>query len=180
MEVMEKIIEYSKVFYEKLDFAHNIEHGERVVKNAKLIQQKEGGNPFLVKAGAWLHQFHVSDNLEEVRNFIGTLEIEDELKDKLYEIIISRPSNIKENSSIEAKIVCDADNIEVISTYGTIRELLCNFKSRNKSYEATIEDTLKVQERFRKTLITRTAREMMERDLAILDEFWTSYRKWVK
>ena len=132
MEVMEKIIEYSKVFYEKLDFAHNIEHGERVVKNAKLIQQKEGGNPFLVEAGAWLHQFHVRDN------------------------------------------------IEVISTYGTIRELLCNFKSRNKSYEATIEDTLKVQEEFRKTLITKTAREMMERDLAILDEFWTSYRKWIK
>ena len=28
MEVMEKIIEYSKMFYEKLDFAHNVEHGE--------------------------------------------------------------------------------------------------------------------------------------------------------
>lgn len=177
---MEKIIEYSKAFYEKLDFAHNIEHGERVVKNAKLIREKEGGNPFLVEAGAWLHQFHVSDNLEEVREFIGTLEIEGELKSKLYEIILSRPSNIKESSPIEAKIVCDADNIEVISTYGTIRELLCNFKSRNKSYEDTIEDTLKVQERFRKTLITKTAREMVEKDLAILDEFWASYRRWVE
>ena len=71
MEVMEKIIEYSKTFYEKLDFAHNVEHGERVVKNAKLIQEKEGGNAFLVEAGAWLHQFHVSDNLEGVREFIG-------------------------------------------------------------------------------------------------------------
>lgn len=150
MEVMEKIIAYSKTFYEKLDFAHNIEHGERVVKNAKLLQEKEGGNAFLVEAGAWLHQFHVSDNLEEVREFLGTLEIEEELKDKLYEIILSRPRNIKETSPIEAKIVCDADNIEVISTYGTIRELLCNFKSRNKSYEDTIKDTLKVQEEFRK------------------------------
>lgn len=98
----------------------------------------------------------------------------------MYEIILSRPRIIKETSPIEAKIVCDADNIEVISTYGTIRELLCNFKSRNKNYEDTIKDTLKVQEEFRKTLMTKTARKMMERDLAILDEFWASYQKWSK
>ncbi len=30
-----KIIEFSKRFYNSLDFAHNMEHGKRVVRNAK-------------------------------------------------------------------------------------------------------------------------------------------------
>lgn len=179
-KIMGEIIKYAKTFYEKLDFAHNIEHGERVVKNAKLIMEQEGGDPFLVEAGAWLHQFHVHDNLEEVREFINMLDIEEELKDKLYEMIKARPGKIDENSPLETKIVCDADNIEVISTYGTIREILCNIKCRNKNWKDTIDDTIKVQERFRDALITETAKKMIEKDLVIIDEFWDSYKKWIE
>ena len=63
-----QIIEFSERFYKSLDFAHNIEHGKRVVKNAKKIAEIEGGNLFLIEAGGWLHQFH--DNIDEVNNFI--------------------------------------------------------------------------------------------------------------
>ncbi len=75
---MEQIVEFSKKFYKNLDFAHNIEHGERVLKNARKIAKKEDGNLFLIEAGSWLHQFH--DNIDEVGKFIKTLDIEDELK----------------------------------------------------------------------------------------------------
>lgn len=44
---MNKIIEFSTQFYNSLDFAHNIEHGKRVVKNAKVIAKIEGGDMFL-------------------------------------------------------------------------------------------------------------------------------------
>ncbi len=70
---MNEIIEFSTKFYDSLDFAHNIEHGKRVVKNAKVIAKNEGGNLFLVEAGAWLHQFH--DKIDEVNSFIKTLDI---------------------------------------------------------------------------------------------------------
>lgn len=45
-KIMQQIVSFAKTFYEKLDFAHNIEHGKRVVRNAKLIMQQEGGNKF--------------------------------------------------------------------------------------------------------------------------------------
>lgn len=45
---IKQVMEFSKKFYNSLDFAHNIEHGRRVVKNAKTIAKKEGGNEFLV------------------------------------------------------------------------------------------------------------------------------------
>jgi len=177
-EAMEEIIRYAKMFYEKLDFAHNIEHGERVVKNAKKIMEKEGGNSFLVEAGAWLHQFH--DDLEEVKKFINNLHIDDGLKEKLYEIAKCRPGNINENSSLEAKIVYDADSIEVLSTYGTIREIICNVKCREKNWEDAINSTINVQEIFRKKLMTETAKNIIKKDLGIIDEFWYSYKKWIE
>lgn len=74
-----------------------------VLKNAREIAEKEGGNLFLIEAGSWLHQFH--NNIDEVNNFIKTLDIEKELKNKLYEIVKCRPQYINEESLLESKIV---------------------------------------------------------------------------
>lgn len=56
-----KIIEFSKRFYNSLDFAHNMEHGKRVVRNAKKIAETEGGDLFLIEAGAGTFAFNYSD-----------------------------------------------------------------------------------------------------------------------
>lgn len=173
---MEKIIEYSSKFYNSLDFAHNLEHGKRVVNNAKNIAKIEGGNLFLIEAGAWLHQFH--DKIDEVNTFIKTLDINDEMKIKLYEIVKCRPEYITDDSLLESKIVYDADAIEVLSTYGMIREIICNAKCRNKEWEKSVEDTIAVQKRFQKKLQTKTAIAMVENDFKIIEEFWESYKKW--
>ncbi len=173
---IKQVMEFSKKFYNSLDFAHNIEHGRRVVKNAKVIAKKEGGNEFLIETGSWLHQFH--DNIEEVNKFIKTLDIEEKLKDKLYEIVKCRPQYINDKSSLESKIVYDADAIEVLSTYGMIREIICNAKCRNKEWEKSVEDTINVQKRFKEKLQTETAKEMLEKDFEIIENFWQSYKKW--
>ena len=67
-KTIKQVIEFSEKFYNSLDFAHNMEHGERVVKNAKTIAKKEGGDLFLIEIGSWLHQFH--DNINEVNKNI--------------------------------------------------------------------------------------------------------------
>ena len=173
---MKKIIEFSTQFYNSLDFAHNIEHGKRVVKNAKLIAETEGGDMFLIEAGAWLHQFH--DKIDEVNNFIKTLNIDDEIKNKLYEIVKCRPKYINEDALLESKIVYDADAIEVLSSYGMIREIICNAKCRNKEWEKSVEDTINVQKRFKEKLQTKTAKKMLEKDFEVIEEFWELYKKW--
>ena len=171
-----KIIEFSKRFYNSLDFAHNMEHGKRVVRNAKKIAEIEGGDLFLIEAGAYLHQFH--DKLDEVNNFIETLDINNEVKIKLYEIVKCRPEYINDNSLLESKIVYDADAIEVLSCYGLIREVICNAKCRNKEWEQSVEDTINVQKRFKTKLKTNTAYKMLEKDFEIIDAFWESYKRW--
>ena len=173
---MDKIIEFSTKFYNSLDFAHNMEHGKRVVKNAKEIAKMEGGDMFLVEAGAWLHQFH--DKIEEVNGFIKSLDMNDEIKNKLYKIVKCRPEYIDETPLLESKIVYDADAIEVLSAYGMIREIICNAKCRNKEWEKSVEDTIMVQQRFKEKLQTKTAKKMLEKDFEVIEEVWNLYKKW--
>ena len=79
---------------------------------------------------------------------------------------------------MESKIVYDADAIEVLSTYGMIREIICNAKCRNKEGEKSVEDTINVQKRFKEKLQTKTAKKMLEKDFEIIENFWESYKKW--
>lgn len=133
---------------------------------------------FWQKRGAWLHQFH--DKIDEVNSFIRNLDIDNELKIKLYEIVKCRPEYIDDKSLLESKIVYDADAIEVLSSYGMIREIICNAKYRNKEWEKSVEDTIRVQKRFKEKVKTETANKMLEEDFKIIEKFWKSYEKWCK
>ncbi|NIS63043.1 MAG: hypothetical protein GTO13_20815, partial [Proteobacteria bacterium] len=164
-------------YYAKLDFAHNIGHGERVVKIAKKIMETEGGEFFLVEAGAWLHQLH--DDIETLGAFLSSLEIDDGTRKKLTEIVAScKAQRIKEHSSLEAKIVFDSDGMEVLGPYGSIRELLCNARARNKAWDENVDETKKVQRMFEEKLMTKTAKKLAEESMEITRKFWDCYERW--
>ncbi len=52
-----------------------------------------------------------------------------------------------------------------------------NKKCRNKEWEKSVEDTINVQKRFKEKLQTKTAKEMLEKDFEIIENFWQSYKK---
>jgi uncharacterized protein len=175
--VLEKIENFARAYYAKLDFAHDIGHGERVLKIAKKIMETEGGEPFLVEAGAWLHQLH--DDIESLEEFLSSLEVDDEIRKKLTEIVASCKANrIKESSSLEAKIVFDSDGMEVLGPYGSIRELLCNAKARNKVWDENVSEIKKVQEMFEEKLMTETGKKLAKKSMEITRKFWDCYDRW--
>ena len=175
--VMEKIENFARSYYAKLDFAHNIRHGERVVKIAEKIMEKEGGESFLVEAGAWLHQLH--DDIEALKEFLSPLEIDDETRKKIIEIVTCcKPNKIKQRSSLEAKIVFDSDGMEVLGPYGSIRELLCNAKARDRLWDENVNETKKVQRMFEEKLMTKTARSLAKESIEITRKFWECYDRW--
>lgn len=175
--VMEEIESFARTYYAKLDFAHNIGHGERVVKIAKKIMEKEGGESFLVEAGAWLHQLH--DDIETLEEFLSSLEIDDATRKKIREIVTyCKPNKITQRSSLEAKIVFDSDAIEVLGPYGSVRELLCNVKARNKFWNENVNETKKVQKMFEEKLMTKTARKLAKESIEITHKFWDCYDRW--
>ncbi len=175
--VMGKIENFARAYYAKLDFAHNIGHGERVVKIAKKIMENEGGESFLVEAGAWLHQLH--DDIETLEEFLSSLDIDGGTREKLTEIVVSCKANeIKPSSSLEAKIVFDSDGMEVLGPYGCVRELLCNSQARNKAWDENVNETRKVQRMFEEKLMTKTARRWAKESLEITRKFWDCYDRW--
>jgi uncharacterized protein len=175
--VMEKIEHFARGYYAKLDFAHDIRHGERVVKIAKKIMETEGGKPFLVEAGAWLHQLH--DDIETLKEFLSSLDIDDGIRKKLREIVAScKTHKIKQSSSLEAKIVFDSDGMEALGPYGSVRELLCNAQARNKVWDENVNATRQIQRMFEEKLMTKTARKLAEESMEITRKFWDCYDRW--
>ena len=52
--------------------------------------------------------------------------------------------------------------------------------AREKSWEKTIEDTIKVQKRFLNKLMTNTAKEMIKEDIETINKFFELYYKELK
>jgi len=170
-----KIEALARRFYASLDFAHNESHGERVVSNALLLHANEGGVRAVVLAGAWLHQFH--DNLTELAAGLGELALSEAARRQLQEIVeVCRPQKISSEASLEARIVFDADALDLIGPFGTVRELLCNFHHRNLSWDETVEGCRLVQGLFVERLQTDSARAMARDSISANAKFWAVYR----
>ena len=84
-------------------------------------KQKENANLEIVKLGAMIHQFH--DNLDELQNFFNKIDLKLDITKKLVECAKFRPfkDTRKKKVSLEAKIVFDADTLQVLGPLGIIR-----------------------------------------------------------
>jgi HD superfamily phosphodiesterase len=174
--VKNNIIEEAKRFYSTLDEWHDVSHGERVVKWALKIQEKEASEKLVVEVGAWLHQYH--DHLDQLVIVLNQNNLSKSLNDKLYSIVeLCRPNKIEQATSIEAKIVFDADALELMGSYGIIREVLCNYKIRNQSWQEALKNAQNVQELFYQKLKTQTAISIANDLQSTAREFWKDLDK---
>jgi uncharacterized protein len=174
---LREIEAFARRTYAGLDFAHDVGHGERVVWLARRIAAEEGGDPFLVEAGAWLHQLH--DDLGRLAEFLATLGLDAERRERLVGIVRGcRPDRIGPGCSLEARIVFDADALEVLGPYGAVRELLCNAKVRGKAWAASVADARAVAERFESRLATAAGRRLAAEGVEATTRFWDLYDRW--
>jgi len=175
----EQIKKFSLEFYKKLDFAHNVEHMTRTVKIAEFIAKKEKAKSDIVRLGAMVHQFH--DNTDELLKFFNKIKLEPSIAKKLLECAEFRPfkdTSKKHASSIEAKVVFDADALQVLGPYGIIREITCNIKTRDKSLHKSVQDARKIESSFYKSLQTKTAKKIIKKPHELMRKFWKIYDKW--
>jgi uncharacterized protein len=116
------------------DPAHDLLHFERVVKTAKELCEKENGKKEIVIPAAWLHDFILIPKNDPRRSIASSLAAEEAC---LYLKSINYPQEflpeialaIKGHSysaniavtSLEAKIVQDADRLDAIGAIGIAR-----------------------------------------------------------
>ena len=171
------VVERVTPFYQSLDAWHDLEHGSRVASFALQINQRENGDPLLVEAGAWLHQYH--DDLDDVKALLEQLPFTDEQRSQLYEIVEQcRPHKISAGSSHEARIVFDADALDLMGPSGIFREVLCNAVARGLDPQKAISGAKDVQGLFEGKLQTEGGRILAKPAIAASASFWEEHQRW--
>lgn len=132
-EVVKKTREHIKKLMSGEGTGHDWFHIDRVVKNAKLISKKEGGDAFIIELAALLHD--IADwKFHDGNTKIGARKAEEWLKklgvktkdiQKIVEIVehisYKGGTNTHSMQSIEGKIVQDADRLDAIGALGIAR-----------------------------------------------------------
>ena len=128
-EILAETQAYIKKTFLDEGTGHDYFHIERVVTNAKKILETENADPFLVELAAWTHDvgdYKLHDGVDKsnelITAFLQTLQVEQETINKVLEIV-SQVSFSKGNTptTIEAKIVQDADRLDAIGAVGIAR-----------------------------------------------------------
>ena len=179
-EQIKQIENFCLNFYKKLDFAHNVEHMKRTVKIAEYIAKKEMANVQIVRLGAMVHQFH--DDIDVLKKFLNKIKLDRDIMKRLIECAEFRPfkGRSKKNVSLEAKVVFDADALQVLGPNGIIREIAYNIKVRDKSLKQSIQEARRIEKKFYESLQTETAKKIIEKPYNLMLNFWKIYDEWNK
>lgn len=172
---------------------HDYFHLKRVVENALKIGKAENADLFLVELSAWLHDvgdYKLHDGVDRseelVKEFLLTQNLSDELIDKVNEII-SQVSFSKGNSmtSLEAKVVQDADRLDAIGAIGIARAFAFGGSRGRELWNPDQPESTSVQHFYDKLLKlkdlmnTETAKVMAEKRHRFLEEFLDQfYEEW--
>lgn len=131
----EKVLENTRFFVKKLlegeGTGHDWWHIERVTNLAKSIAEKEGANLFICQMAALLHdiadeKLNESEEagLELVCEWLNKQQIDETIKNQILEIVRTisfKGGHGPKLTTLEAKVVQDADRLDAIGAIGIAR-----------------------------------------------------------
>lgn len=175
----DQIRKFAHDHYRKLDQTHGIEHLNRTVKLAIYLAKKEGANTDIVKVGAMLHQLHDAGT---VRKFLEEIELDENLiKEIVHCVECCRVREIAKAKTIEAKVVYDADKLQVLGPFGIMREISCNMvPPRSMTFRDALKNTIITEQKCFETLQTETAKKLAKQPHEYVVGFWKILDKWDK
>jgi len=176
---MLQIEKFAYKYYKNLDQTHGIEHLKRTVKLAIYLGKKENANIQIVKLGAILHQFH---NGNIVKRFLKKIGVDKNLIKQITHCVdCSSMKNIHKAKTIEAKVVYDADKLQVVGPFGIIREICYDMMPpRNMEFRKALEHSRMIEQKCFETLQTKTARKLAKYPHEYVVKFWKILYKWDK
>lgn len=172
---------------------HDYYHIKRVVEMAKKIASEEKANLFLVEISAWLHdlgdyKLHdgVDKSTEMISEFLISQKMDHETIGQVLEIV-SQVSFSKGNqpTTLEAKIVQDADRLDAIGAIGLARTFAYGGHKNHEIYNPEKPENTSIQHFYDKLLKlkdlmnTPTAQKIAKTRHQYLEEFLEKfYEEW--
>lgn len=125
---------------------HDWFHIKRVYNLATYLCEKEGGDEFIIKMTALLHDiddWKFSNNSKTTENFLKSLDVDEEYIYKIINIIttMSYKGGVVDStqSSLEGKIVQDADRLDAMGAIGIARAFTYGGNKNRLMYDPDIK-----------------------------------------
>ncbi|MFS0751620.1 HD domain-containing protein [Oceanobacillus sp. 1P07AA] len=160
---LEKITEYVKHKFSNDTTGHDYFHLERVVNNATKIAIEEEANLFITIAAAWLHDIadhkltnNQENELNELSQFLHQLGLQHSQIEAIM-TIINTTSYSKGiiPSTIEGKIIQDADRLDALGAIGLARAFAYGGSNQRAIYDPTKSSGSTIHHFYEKLLLLK-------------------------
>ena len=192
-EILAKTKYFIKEIFSGEETGQDFFHIERVVKMAKRIAKEENADLFLVELAAWLHDlgdYKLNDGMDKseemIEEFLSEIGVSFEIRSKIVEIVSQVSfSKGKIATSLEAKIVQDADRLDAIGAIGLSRVFAYGGKMKREIWnpenpkETSIQHFYDKLLKIKEKINTQSARTIAEERHLFLENFLTRfYDEW--
>ncbi|WP_372944887.1 HD domain-containing protein [Muriicola sp.] len=190
-EIVESTIDFVRETLGDAEGGHDWFHTQRVFRNALLLAKDEDVDVLVVSLGALLHdiadaKFHDGDESigpRMAREFLSSIEVEEEIIDKVCFIIekisfknsIGREKEVKH--SLELQVVQDADRLDALGAIGIARAFQYGGYKNRKIYDPDISPNLKMDKEAYKKSEGPTINHFYEKLLLLRDRMNTQTGK---
>jgi uncharacterized protein len=147
--ILEEITKKVKNYFKNDHSGHDWWHTWRVIKIAEKIAEKEGGDIFIIRLGALLHDvedFKFSKEQKLAEKWLNDLKIDENIIKHVVGIVknVSFKGAFVKNKidTLEGKIVQDADRLDVLGAMGIARTFTYGGYKGRDIYNPTIKPTL--------------------------------------
>ncbi len=188
-EILKKITKFAQEKMKNADYNHDWNHILMTVNLVKYIARKEKADLEIVEVATYLHDIGYSvqaKNHEEIGakiayKFLQELNLSQDFIDKVCHIIEHHKlAMILKTNSLEAKVLYDADKLQVIGVFAFPRMLSGNLVFIKKN----LKDGMKIVEKYQKerleSLQTKTAKILIEKDHELMLQFYDKYKLFIE
>ena len=184
MKNMNDLMDKVRGIYEQFDASHDFQHIERVYQNAvDILHREPAADAEVVKIAVLLHD--VSDkkytnSKEQENRLIAELALSEDKKQHIRDCIAQvsfNGGNELEATSIEAKIVRDADRLDAIGAIGIARTFAYGGAKGRKLYDTAEQARTNMTEEEYRTKNTSSVTHFYEKLLFLKDLMTTEKGK---
>jgi uncharacterized protein len=127
--------EKMKELFKNENTGHDFTHLSRVLDHAIAIQEKEGGDPYVVAVSALIHDLHrlmffkqkryvsPEDSLDLAKQILLECDVDLTKLDAILDVVKNHDNKDNKNFSLETLIIQDADSLDAIGEIGLLRTL---------------------------------------------------------
>lgn len=194
-EIILATVEFIKNYFATRSDGRDFYHAERVYRKAMHLSKEEKANNYIVALAALLHGVDSQTIIGEekpdcpiARNFLVSMEVEEKVVDWVCDIICNMYyENYKINkiTTIEAKVVQDADLLDSIGAVGIARAFAFGGYNHKQMYDGNIQNDNMIKFFYDKLLLlkdqinTSSAKELAERRHEFMERFLQEfYYEW--